>query len=415
MKILLCSIGSRGDVQPFLVLGDYFSKHGHEVTVISAEMYTTLAADYQVNYQHFPGDYRLLINDSELKKAIGRNPLTIGKKLKTKVYPIIESSLQTFYDWSKWADVILYHPKTLIDSFGAEIQDKLIKAYVVPAFTPTKAFPNPILSFLPIPSFLARWSYTITNAMLGSVKTPIKNFRQKNKLTQTRLFLPTMTLYGVSPSFLAQPADYPSDHHFTGCWLAPNNATPLDEAITNFFADDQEVLILTFGSMPYTSNIPINEFIETILEVTQLKVFVVKAWGLKPALIKKNERVFAVDQAPFDLLFPLADYVLHHGGAGTTATALRAGIPQMICPILYPFGDQYFWGKQIAVQGIGVAPIPLSKLSLKKLERSIRQLTTGNYQQKAHSLGEKINAEDGLAKALALVAAHYQKRSHPKS
>ncbi|MFK8102806.1 MAG: glycosyltransferase [Saprospiraceae bacterium] len=415
MKILLCSIGSRGDVQPFLMLGDYFSKQGHEVTVVSAELYTTLAADYQVNYQHFPGDYGLLINDSELKKAIGRNPFTIGKKLKTKVYPIIESSLQTFYDWSKWANVILYHPKTLIDIFGAEIQEKLIKAYVIPAFTPTKAFPNPILNFLPIPRFLAPWSYKITNAMLGTVKTPIKNFRQKNKLSQTNALLPTMTLYGISPSFLPQPEDYPSDHHFTGFWLAPNNTLPLDEAILKFFADDQEVLILTFGSMPYKSKIPINEFIETILAVTQLKIFVVKAWGLKPAFIKKNERVFAVDQAPFDLLFPLADYVLHHGGAGTTAIALQAGLPQMICPILHPFGDQYFWGKQVEAQGIGVAPIPLAKLTLRKLEQSIIQLTTGAYQEKAQSMGQKIKTEDGLAKALALVEAHVEQQVRSES
>ncbi len=145
MKIAICTIGSRGDVQPFLVLGQYLNQNGYDVRVSSAEMYNSLAENYDVQFQSFTGDYKSLVDDESLKKEIGRNPFTMGQALKEKVYPIIENSLDTFYELAIWADVVLYHPKTMIDGIGEKFRHKLIKVYVVPAFTPTKEFTNPVL------------------------------------------------------------------------------------------------------------------------------------------------------------------------------------------------------------------------------------------------------------------------------
>lgn len=409
MKILLCSVGSRGDVQPFLVLGDYLSRQGHEVKVASAQIYKSLAANYQVDYTSFAGDYGALVNDEEMKKAIGKNPFTIRKKLKEKVFPIIESYLQTFYNLSKWADVILYHPKTLIDSFGKPIQHKLIKMYVVPVFTPTTEFTNPILQFLPIPRFLNRLSYKLANRMMGTVKTPIHNFKQKNKLPKSLAFLETPIIYGISPAFLNRPADYPKDHHFTGFWLQNNTGKTLDQKVVDFMAKDTKTLLITFGSMPYKSKIDINIFIKAILQRYELNILLVKAWGLKEFKSLKDDRVLAIERAPFDLLFPLADYVLHHGGAGTTATALQAGIPQFICPVLHPFGDQFFWGRQVAKKGVGVPPVPLKKLTVQNLLSRVQELMDESLSLNAQQLRKEIDREDGFSKALQIITAHTAK------
>lgn len=153
MKIAICTIGSRGDIEPFLVLGEYLNAYGHEVIVSSAEMYQTIAAKYAVQYRRFKGDYESIADDESLKKEIGKNPFFVGKPLKNKVYPILENSLDTFYELANWADIIIYHPKTMLDGIFGQMQHKLIKAYVVPIFTATKAFSNPILSFLRLPYF----------------------------------------------------------------------------------------------------------------------------------------------------------------------------------------------------------------------------------------------------------------------
>ena len=408
MKILLCSIGSRGDIQPFLVLGNYLSKNGHDVRIASAKMYETLAKNYEVDYRYFEGDYQSIMDDEQMKKAVGKNPLTLSKNLNEKVYPIIESSLQTFFELSHWADVVVYHPKTMMDSIGFDIKEKLIKAYVIPAFTPTSAFANPLIEFLPIPKFLNRISYRLIRAMMNTVKTPIKNFRQKNNLPSTPLFLKTPIIYGISPSILDQPDDYPNDHHFTGFWLNQNNKGELAKELINFMTDDKEVLIITFGSMPYKSKIDINHFIKAIRNQFDIKILIVKAWGLKDFSIEENKDVMAIDKAPFNLLFPLADYVIHHGGAGTTATALEAGIPQMICPVLHPVGDQYFWGKQIEKKSLGVEPIPLKKLTINKLVQSVSLLINGDFKNNAKVVKKQIMSENGLNTALKIIENHFE-------
>ncbi len=404
MKVLLCSIGSRGDIQPFLVVGTYLKKHGHTVRVCSAQMYQDLAKEYDVEYLAFEGDYASIVDDEEMKKAVGRNPFTIKKNLNEKVYPILENSLQTFYEQAQWADVILYHPKTLMDSFGQDIQQKLIKMYVIPAFTPTRAFINPIVSFLPLPKCLYRWSYRFVIAMMNTVKTPIQNFREKNNLPATPLFLETTTVYGISPQLLEQPKDYPTNHHFTGFWLSPKKEISLSDEIITFVSDERKVLLLTFGSMPYQSKIPIQNFLEAIYKnFPELKVLVVRAWGLRTATIKTHSNVLVIDKAPFISLFPQVDYVLHHGGAGTTATALQAGIPQFICPILHPFGDQYFWGKQLETQQLGVSPVPLKKLTVSKLIKGIKALQSPTLVRNAALFSDKIQSEDGLKRVLEII------------
>ncbi|MGD1840490.1 MAG: glycosyltransferase [Thermonemataceae bacterium] len=222
MKIAICTIGSRGDIQPFLVLGEYLSENGFQVKVASAKMYEALAANYKVTYQSFEGNYASIVDDEALKKEIGRNPFMIGKELKEKVYPIIESSLETYFDLVKWADVVLYHPKTMLDGICGTMQEKLIKAYVVPAFTPTKEFTNPIVSFLPIPKFLNKLTYLFNNIALSTFNTPVKNFRAKHKLAKGRSILETPVIYGVSPLILDRPADYPKDVFFSGFWMKDN-------------------------------------------------------------------------------------------------------------------------------------------------------------------------------------------------
>lgn len=411
MKIAICTIGSRGDVQPFLALGEYLKQHGHEVRVASAKMYESLASNYAVDYVGFEGDYASIMDDESMKKEIGKNPFRIGKALKTKVYPILENSLDTFYEVATWADVLVYHPKTMIDGICESMQHKLMKAYVVPLFTPTKEFTNPILSFLPVPRFLKRFTYRFAAWVMNAFNTPVKNFRAKHNLPQKKGLLETPVIYGISPSFLAQPKDYPADAFFTGFWTKNERSGTLSDQVLSFIGGEKSVLLITFGSMPYKSKVDINAFLQAIVEKYDLKVLLVKAWGLKDAQIQETDDILAIDSAPFDLLFPKIKYAIHHGGAGTTAIALKSGLVQMVCPVLYPFGDQHFWGKQLEQKGLGVRPIPLKKLTVKKLLKSVDKLMNQDLVPNAKALQEAVNKEDGLARAKAIIEEHYAKNN----
>jgi UDP:flavonoid glycosyltransferase YjiC (YdhE family) len=94
--------------------------------------------------------------------------------------------------------------------------------------------------------------------------------------------------------------------------------------------------------------------------------------------------------------------VVHHGGAGTTAASLRAGNPSIVIPF---FGDQPYWGQRVAELGVGPEPIPLRKLTADLLAQAIQKaLTDQSMRQRAANLGLKIQAEDGVARAVEIIS-----------
>jgi sterol 3beta-glucosyltransferase len=113
--------------------------------------------------------------------------------------------------------------------------------------------------------------------------------------------------------------------------------------------------------------------------------------------------IFRVDAVPHDWLFPRVAAVVHHGGAGTTAAALRAGVPGVVVPW---FADQFFWGWRVQELGAGPKPISRNKLTAAKLAGAIKQAVSDEaIQRNAGQLGRQIRAEDGVGTVVRLIEA----------
>ncbi len=126
--------------------------------------------------------------------------------------------------------------------------------------------------------------------------------------------------------------------------------------------------------------------------------------GCGMAQQNNNKSLYFVNSIPHDWLLPQVTAVVHHGGAGTTAAGIRAGIPSVLVPIL---GDQLFWGQRVADLGIGVRPIPRKKLTAECLAAAIHQAVTDPVmRQRAAALGEKIRAEDGVGQAVKIICQY---------
>jgi hypothetical protein len=108
--------------------------------------------------------------------------------------------------------------------------------------------------------------------------------------------------------------------------------------------------------------------------------------------------VHVVDDTPHDWLFPRCRLVCHHGGAGTTAAGLRAGLPTVVVPFV---GDQFFWGQVVADAGAGPAPIPASALTVERLAEAFEACTSRDVRARARKLGTRIRAKDGAELAVA--------------
>jgi UDP:flavonoid glycosyltransferase YjiC (YdhE family) len=130
-------------------------------------------------------------------------------------------------------------------------------------------------------------------------------------------------------------------------------------------------------------------------------------WG---GLRKKDlpDSVFMIETIPFSWLFPQMAAVVHHGGAGTTSLGLRAGVPAVVTPFM---GDQPFWGQRVYELGVGTRPIPRRRLKVENLAEAIRcAVSDASMREKAALLGERIRAENGVSRAVAVIEQKYGRK-----
>jgi len=408
MKIAILTLGSRGDVQPYAVLGQALKKRGHEVVLSTAKNFESLVRSYNLDFVPVDADFQAMLESDEIKK-IRKNPFLAKKQLSKFVYPMMDNAFLTFYDLAKKSDRVLFHIKTMADYFADQFPEKMIKANVVPAIQPTSAFPNPVFSFLPLPKFLNRLTYKITELGLKMWTKPVNDFRIKAGLPIKFIKPELPSLYGISEHVLAKPGDFPANSIFTGFWFDASN-TELTEDLLDFLRNGEPPLLITFGSMPFDSKLDLKKLIKSVPERLQTRVILVKGWGLTETKDLENiSSIKVISTAPYDKLFPLVKAIVHHGGIGTMAACLKAGKPFMTCPVLYPMGDQYFWGNIAFKKRFGLKPIPLKKLTYDNFISNLRELLTNEeLYRNARQVSEKLATEDGVQNAIEIIEQTYR-------
>ncbi|MEX2568168.1 MAG: hypothetical protein WD431_19625 [Cyclobacteriaceae bacterium] len=147
------------------------------------------------------------------------NPFAIRRNLEKWIYPLVRQSLIQFYNLAKDSDRVIYHVKTMADSFAYQFPEKMIRAMVVPAVQPTSEFANPAFSGFPIPKFLNKLSYKFTDLGIAMLKKPIRQFRENTDLPKKYQVPETKFIYGISEHLLTKPKDLPRNAIFTGFWF----------------------------------------------------------------------------------------------------------------------------------------------------------------------------------------------------
>ena len=191
--------------------------------------------------------------------------------------------------------------------------------------------------------------------------------------------------------------------HVTGYFFLDHseNYRPPQE-LSDFLTAGEPPVCVTFGSMVNREADRIDQMVRAALAQTGQRGILLTGWGgRKPT--EHNPDVLYLEAAPHDWLFPRCKMVVHHGGAGTTAAGLRAGVPNIV--IRHGI-DQLFWGRRITAIGAGPVPIDLRKLSVETLASAITQVEDPGLQARVKEIGRLVQAEDGVGEAVRLIEQH---------
>lgn len=408
MRITILTVGTLGDIQPYVALGAGLRDVGHDVQVATSSRFAPLLTERGLAHTPLAADFLQLVETSRGKAALaGRGRL----KLLSEVMPMLRRLLDEGWQAARESDAIIYHPKALS---GYHIAEKLgvpgILAHPVPFASPTAAFPTPLLPLPNLGGALNRLSHRL---IFGVSTAPYR--RMTNRWRREVLGLPPMSselvlhgrpvpkLYGYSRHVLPAPSDWDDSTAVTGYWFLDRPVgwqAPAD--LERFLEAGPAPVYIGFGSMAAEDPARVAALVVEALDRAGLRgVLAAGAGGL--VLDTAPSHIHVVESVPHDWLFPRMAAVVHHGGAGTTAAGLRAGVPAVICPF---FGDQPFWGRRVAALGVGPAPIPQKRLTAAALTEALRAAVgDAAMRERAADLGALIRGEDGVGQAVAFVEA----------
>jgi sterol 3beta-glucosyltransferase len=168
----------------------------------------------------------------------------------------------------------------------------------------------------------------------------------------------------------------------------------------DFLESGDPPVYIGFGSMIHRKPEDVTELVLSALARTGRRDVLFAGWGgIGEGSLPKS--VYPIGSMPHGWLFPRMAAVVHHGGAGTTAAGLRAGVPAVVTPF---FGDQPFWGERIHALGVGPKPIPRPRLTAENLGQAIHATVSDEGMiERAAPLGERIRAKDGIARAVEVL------------
>ena len=413
-NVTIITLGTRGDVQPYVALGIGLQRAGHDITLATSADFGTFVTERGLRFATLPADSLTLLQSAEGKAAVGGHPIQALRLFKHRVLPSLRRVLDSAWVASRDAAAIVYHPKALA---GYHVAERLgvpgFLSLPVPALTPTGAFPNPLLPALSLGEAYNRLTYALLYRLMTLPCRGIVNRWRRETLGLAPLppaasellrdGRPVPTLYPVSPAVVPRPPDWPPTAALTGFWFlpdAPDWQPPADLAA--FLAVGPLPIYVGFGSMAWGDPARLTRRVLDAVERAGQRAVVATGWGGMKTVVR-DERRFTIEAAPHQWLFRHVAAVVHHGGAGTTAEGLRAGKPTVVCPL---FGDQPFWSRRVRALGVGPRPVPLKRLTAPGLAAALHAATTDeDVGRRADQLGRRIRAEDGVARAVELVEA----------
>jgi len=399
--------GSRGDVQPLIPLALRLQNKGHRVIFGASENFREWITSTGLTFQEFGTDVQAIAQ--EYAAVFNSKPL----KMLKLTFSLLETELKRQYEQLlpliEDTDIVIGASIQLAAEFVASAFNK--PYYFItyaPAVLKSAEHPPFILPFYTGSKTINRLLWQIQDPLWNfTLLKPLNHYRQKLALKPLKNALDSIAqpsvklIMAASPELATLPKDLKlkirqTDHLF----FFPEEELSAD--LESFLATDRPVIYLGFGSMTDHQPEKTTEKIIRAVKSTGIRLILSKGWaGLGHQELANHPEIKLIGGVDHHKLFPRLSGVIHHGGAGTTGTAARAGVPQLIVPHLM---DQYYWGRQIQQLGLGPKPVRKNFFSEKNLINSLNELKNNKeYREQAKRVSEKILLKDGTAELCQII------------
>lgn len=411
-RISLLTVGTLGDVGPMVALGLALKEAGYEVSVAAPEDFMDFVRSKGLEARRCGTDFSKFMKEGEMAEIAGAHTLVTVKKWLSPgpdMRALFESILLDSVAATADADAMIFHP---VISVAGEIAEARNIPAVMAGLGSVSPSAENLLSVIPgtgIPAW-NRYGYKTLGLQRLAYRRVIGEIRKSLGLSRSFWVKHphrvhgkrAPVLYPVSPVLQPRASTEGDEIYFTGYWFrdeAPN-WRPSGKLAEFLAAPGPKPIYIGFGSMPALG-----------LERTEMILRACEAAGQRAVLgkgrgefdrVPLSDNFHLIDEfVPHDKLFREVGAVIHHGGLGTTTSALRAGRPSFIGPFMM---DQKYWGRRIFQLGAGPDQLPIQDWTLEALTERIQDVATNpSYALRAAEIGRAMEQEDGTANAVAII------------
>jgi vancomycin aglycone glucosyltransferase len=401
MRILLVSHGTRGDVQPIVALGVALKARGHLVQLVAPANFLTWVRGHGLDMQSDGIDVEALLRSS----ASGLQSLSWQMRYLLDATPLLFEPVARA---SEGCDLIICAGIQFAAASVAQWRN-VPYAHVVfcPCATPNSATPPPNVHTQTLPRWINRLLWQAGGPLADlALRAPINRGRASlglkaldNPISQ---ILNGRTILAADPDLGPLPHDAPKGAMTTDAWVLEEPGA-LDARVEAFLQQGPAPIYIGFGSMiaPRAPELVVQAV--AAARAIGRRAVIAGGWAALQAHIQEGDDVITLDNVPHSLIFPRVAAAVHHGGAGTTTAAARAGVPQILLPHIL---DQYYWAHRVEVLGLGPPALPIERVTVERLrDRMSRGVNDSFIQERVNRLAPLVTARNGVTAAVEKIEA----------
>ena len=364
MRVFILALGTRGDFEPFWCLGRNLRLRGHHVTIGTSAFHIQAAADPDLAWVRIGAGTRDALIDV-------LHSLALLPSHQARTAAFLEAWIVPQLRDGKPATVAT---AAAHDYFVSNIELPLQRAGV--------SYPGAFVSYDP-------------PALLSDLPAPASRSYASRKLE----------LVAMSRALVDPEMHWGVQFQFTGFWRSPPRQHEPPALLAGFMDAGPAPMVLTMGSMVTFDAAHLADCFARALAAGNRRGVIIGGWSDAPPQLHRDGPLLITDQADYDWLFPRAAGIIHHGGTGTVAAALRAGVPSILLPQIE---SQDTWGALLTKVGVCAGVLDTDLLDPQVLAAAIDRIHTDQSLRDVASAWPAILAADGgVEKAVALIEAHW--------